>query len=157
MSHATRATRLLDAAGIDYQLHAYDYQAKAGNKGLLAATALGLPTSRVLKSLMAWVDERPVCAVIPVDRQLQLKKLAAACGGKSARMMEIAEAERRTGYKVGGISPLAQQRQAPVLIERSLSGEASLVFNAGQRGLLVELETAQALATLQAQLADLCA
>ena len=157
MSHATRATRVLDAAGVSYRLHTYDYHAEAGQKGVAAALALGLPASRVLKSLMAWVDDHPVCAVIPADQRLSLKKLAAARGGKSARMMDVAEAERLTGYKVGGISPLGQQRQAPVIIEHSIVSQASVIFNAGQRGLLLELDTVQALALLQAQTTDLCA
>ncbi len=156
MSKTTRATRWLDAAKFPYHLHAYDYEAEAHAKGVQAAQALCVPPQQVLKSLMAWVDNQAVCAVIPVDRRLQLKKLAAACGGKSARMMEVAEAERRTGYKVGGISPLAQQRQAPVLLEGSVLGEPSLYFNAGQRGLLLEMAPQQAMAALQARACDLC-
>ncbi len=156
MSRATRATRVLDAAGAAYRLHAYDYAAEAEAKGMQAAAALGFPAQRVLKSLMAWVDDTPVCAVIPSDRRLQLKKLAAAFGGKSARMMDVAEAERRTGYKVGGISPLAQQRQAPVLIERRALDEPSICFNAGQRGLLLEMAPAAAVEVLKAQACELC-
>ncbi len=100
---ATRATRALDAAGVAYRLHPYDYEADAaGGKGVHAALSLGVPPGRVLKTLMAWIDASPVCVVIPADRQLQPKALAAAGGGKAARMMEIPEAERRSGYKVGG-------------------------------------------------------
>ncbi|MBB5876909.1 MULTISPECIES: Cys-tRNA(Pro) deacylase [Xanthomonas] len=156
MSKATRATKALDAAGIVYRLHPYDYAAEAGAKGLQAAQALGLPPERVLKSLMAWVDTRAVCVVVPSDRRVQLKKLAAAAGGKAARMMEAAEAERRTGYKVGGISPLGQQRPAPVLVEQSALGAGSVWFNAGQRGLLLEMDAAQILDALQARACDLC-
>ncbi len=157
MSMATRATRALDAAGIAYRLHPYDYdadaQASAGGKGLQAAAALGVPPSRVLKTLMAWVDTRAVCVVLPSDRQLQPKALAAAAGGKAARMMEVPEAERRTGYKVGGISPFGQQRPAPVWFEQDAMAEASVYINAGQRGLLLELAPADALRVLQAQAA----
>lgn len=156
MSKATRATRALDAAGIAYRLHPYDYAGEAGAKGLQAAAALGLPPQRVFKSLMAWVDRQAVCVVIPSDRRLAPKKLAAALGGKHAQMMEVAEAERRTGYKVGGISPLGQQRQAPVLVDLSARALDTLVFNAGQRGLLLEADTTAALALLQAQAVDLC-
>lgn len=156
MSKATRATKALDAAGVAYRLHAYDYRAEADSKGLQAAAAIGLPPRCVLKSLMAWVDKQAVCAVIPVDRRLSPKKLAAACGGKHAQMMEPAEAERRTGYKVGGISPLGQQRPAPVLIEQTALDEAAIVFNAGQRGLLVEIAAGSAQALLQARACDLC-
>jgi len=156
MSKATRATRALDAAGVAYRLHPYDYEAEAGAKGLQAAQALGLPPARVLKSLMAWIDHNAVCVVVPSDRRVQLKKLAAAGAGKSARMMEVAEAERRTGYKVGGISPLGQQRPAPVLVEQSALAPGSVWFNAGQRGLLVEIAAEQVLDVLQARACDLC-
>ena len=157
MSMATRATRALDAAGIGYRLHPYDYDAdasaEAGGKGLQAAAALGASPQKVLKTLMAWVDARAVCVVIPSDRQLLPKALAAAAGGKAARMMEIAEAERRSGYKVGGISPFAQQRPVPVWLERDALGADSVFVNAGQRGLLLELAPADALRMLQAQAA----
>lgn len=99
---------------------------------------------------MAWVDARAVCAVIPSDRQLQPKALAAACGGKAARMMEAAEAERRSGYKVGGVSPFGQQRPVPVWFERDALAAASVWINAGQRGLLLEIAPADALRVLQA-------
>lgn len=156
MSRSTRASKLLDAAGVAYRLHGYDYQPDADGKGVQAALALGQPPQRVLKSLMTWVDKQAVCAVIACDRRLSLKKLAAACGGKSAQMMEVAEAERRTGYKVGGISPLGQQRSAAVVIEQSVLSEPSLLFNAGQRGLLLEVASEQVLAVLQARACDIC-
>ncbi|MDG2526374.1 Cys-tRNA(Pro) deacylase [Stenotrophomonas sp. HITSZ_GD] len=152
MSKATRATRQLDAARVAYRLHPYDFDADAvAGKGMHAAQSLGVAPERVLKTLMAWVDERAVCAVIPSDRQLQLKRLAAACGGKSARMMEIAEAERRSGYKVGGISPFAQQRPVPVWIESDALAHDSVWINAGQRGLLLEIAPQAAVAVLHAE------
>ncbi|KAF1699882.1 Cys-tRNA(Pro) deacylase [Pseudoxanthomonas suwonensis] len=157
MSKATRATRALDAAGVAYRLHPYDYdadaQAAAGGKGLQAAAALGVEPGRVLKTLMAWVDAQAVCVVLPSDRQLQPKALAAAAGGKAARMMDVAEAERRTGYKVGGISPFGQQRPAPAWFEQDALARESVFINAGQRGLLLELAPADAVQVLQAQVA----
>ena len=151
MSMATRATRALDAAGVAYRLHPYDYEADAAiGKGLQAAAALGIAPDRVLKTLMAWVDARAVCVVIPSDRQLQLKALAAASGGKAARMMEVAEAERRSGYRVGGVSPFGQQRPVPVWFEHDALAAASVWINAGQRGLLLEIDPADAVRVLQA-------
>ncbi|PPU77459.1 MULTISPECIES: Cys-tRNA(Pro) deacylase [Xanthomonas] len=156
MSKATRATRALDAAGVAYVLHPYHYQADADAKGLQAATTLGLAPQTVLKTLMTWVDDQAVCVVIPCDRRLSLKKLASAQGGKSARMMDVADAERRTGYKVGGISPLGQQRQAPVLVEATALDAPALWINAGQRGLLLELPAARLLQALEARGCVLC-
>ncbi|MCE4362978.1 Cys-tRNA(Pro) deacylase [Xanthomonas hortorum] len=156
MSKATRATAALDAAGVAYVLHPYAYQADADAKGLQAANALGLAPHTVLKTLMTWVDDQAVCVVIPCDRRVSLKKLASAYGGKSARMMEVADAQRRTGYKVGGISPLGQQRPAPVLIEATALDAPSLWINAGQRGLLLELPGAQLLHALAGRVCLLC-
>ena len=157
MSMATRATRALDAAGVAYRLHPYDYEAGvAVGKGLQAAAALGLAPDRVLKTLMAWVDKQPVVAVIPSDQRLSLKKLAAACNGKHAQMMDVAEAEKRSGYKVGGISPFAQQRPVAVWFAAQAQGHERIWINAGQRGLLLDIAPAAALRFLQARCADLC-
>lgn len=150
MSKATRATRFLDQAGIGYRLHAYDYQREAGAIGLHAASALDVPPARVLKTLMTWVDGKPACVVLPSDQKVSLKKLAAALGGKSADMMPPADAERMTGYKVGGISPFSQQRRVPVLIETSALEHVTVWINAGQRGLLLELMPGDALRVLEA-------
>ncbi|WP_372018884.1 aminoacyl-tRNA deacylase [Pseudoxanthomonas sp. 10H] len=151
MSMATRATRMLDGAGVAYRLHPYDYEGDAAiGKGLQAATALGLPPDRVLKTLMAWVDARAVCVVIPSGRQLQPKALAAACEGKAARMMEVVEAERRSGYRVGGVSPFGQPRPVPVWFERDAMAHPAVWINAGQRGLLLEIDPGDAVRVLQA-------
>ena len=156
MSMATRATRALDAAGIAYRLHPYDYETDAAvGKGLQAAAALGLSPEHVLKTLMAWVDARAVCVVIPSDRQLQPKALAAACAGKAARLMEVAEADRRSGYKVGGVSPFGQQRPVPVWFEQDALAHDSVWINAGQRGLLLEIAPADAVRVLQAHAANI--
>lgn len=156
MSKATRATAALDKAGIGHGLHAYDYSAEVESKGMAAAQALGIAPERMFKTLMAWVDKQPAVAVIPCDRRLSLKKLAAACGGKHAQMMEVAEAERRSGYKVGGISPFAQQRPAEVLFADDAQAHERIWINAGQRGLLLDIAPADALRFLQARCADLC-
>ncbi len=159
MATATRATRALDAAGVAYRLRPYDYDADAsaaaGGKALQAAAALGVEPGRVLKTLMAWVDAQAVCVVVPSDRQVLPRALAAAAGGKSARMMEVAEAERRSGYRVGGISPFAQQRPAPVWFEQDAVVLPAVFINAGQRGLLLELDPADAVQVLQARSAGI--
>jgi Cys-tRNA(Pro)/Cys-tRNA(Cys) deacylase len=140
MSKATPATRALSAAGIAFTVHAYDYDPGAERIGLQAAEALGEPPQRVLKTLMALVDGKPVCVVLPSDREVAMKKLAAAFGGKAAEMMKPADAERLTGYHVGGISPFGQKRRVPTAIEQAALGEALVYINAGQRGLQVRLD-----------------
>jgi Cys-tRNA(Pro)/Cys-tRNA(Cys) deacylase len=137
MSHSTRATQFLDHAAIPFRLAEYDYDPNADRIGLAAAEAMGVEPERVLKTLMATVDGKPVCAVIPSDCEVSMKRLAAAFGGKSAAMMKPADAERLTGYHVGGISPFGQKKAVPTVLE-----ELALVFdevylNGGQRGLQV--------------------
>jgi Cys-tRNA(Pro)/Cys-tRNA(Cys) deacylase len=111
MSKTTRATQVLDKLGVKFTLHAYDYDPDAASIGLQAAQALGVEPARVLKTLMAEVDGKPVCAVVPSDCEVSMKKLAGAFGAKAAKMMRPADAERLTGYHVGGISPFGQKKR----------------------------------------------
>ncbi len=82
-----------------------------------------------------------------------MKRLAAAFGGKSAAMMKPAEAERVTGYHVGGISPFGQKRAFPTLIEEGAMAEERVFMNGGQRGVQVELSPAAARDLLGARVA----
>lgn len=127
-----------------FTLHAYDYDSNAESIGLQAAQALGVAPGRMLKTLMAEVDGRPVCAVVPSDREVSMKKLASAFGGKAAKMMRPADAERLTGYHVGGISPFGQKRSVPTALEETALLHASVFVNGGQRGLQIELAPADA-------------
>jgi Cys-tRNA(Pro)/Cys-tRNA(Cys) deacylase len=139
MSRSTRATLALERLGVKFTLHAYDYDPDADRIGLQAAEALGIEPRRLLKTLMAEVDGKPVCVVVASDREVSMKKLAAAFNGKTAKMMRPAEAERLTGYHVGGISPFAQKKRVPVAIDQAALGETSVYINGGQRGLQIEL------------------
>lgn len=140
MSKTTRATLALTRLGVKFTLHAYDYDPDAESIGLQAADAPGIEPRRMLKTLMAEVDGKPVAVVVPSDREVSMKKLAAAFGGKTAKMMRPPDAERLTGYHVGGISPFAPKKRVPVAIDSAALGEASVFVNAGQRGLQVELD-----------------
>src|SRR3569623_339529 len=131
MSKATPATRALEAAGVAFTVHTYDSDPDAESIGLQAASALGEDPARVLKTLMALVDGKPVCVIVPSDREVSMKKLAAAFGGKSAEMMKPAEAERVTGYKVGGISPFGQMRKVPVAFEEAALLHDIVYMNGG--------------------------
>lgn len=155
MSKTTPATLALDTAGIPYQLAHYHYDPDADRVGLQAAVALGVPPAIVLKTLMAEVDGRPVCVVVPSDEEVNMKKLAAAFDGKSARMMKPADAERQTGYRVGGISPFGQKRLVPTAMEEMALLEDTVFVNGGQRGLQVRLNPAAAMKALSAKVADL--
>lgn len=157
MAKTTRATQALAKAGIAFTVHTYDYDPDADRIGLAAAEALGEDPRRVLKTLMAKVDGKPVCVVLPSDREVAMKKLAAAAGGKSAEMMKPADAERLTGYKVGGISPFGQMKRVPVFLEKATLAEPLVYINAGQRGLQVRLAPRDAVRVLGAEAAAVVA
>ena len=88
------------------------------------------------------MDGRLVTAVVPVSGTLDLKALAAAVAGKKAAMAEPADAERATGYVVGGISPLGQRSRLPVVVDESALARDAVYVSAGRRGLQVRLAPA---------------
>src|SRR5271165_6796954 len=157
MSRATRATKMLEAAGVAVTVHSYDYDPGADRIGLQAAEALGESPDRVLKTLMALVDGKSACVIAPSNREVSMKKLAAAFGGKSAEMMKPAEAERASGYKVGGISPFGQMKPTRTAIEEQALAHEQVFLNGGQRGLQVRLSPRDAAAILNAVVASLAA
>jgi Cys-tRNA(Pro)/Cys-tRNA(Cys) deacylase len=157
MSKTTRATLALGELGVKFALHGYDYDPDADRIGLQAAQALGIEPRRVLKTLMAEVDGKPVCVVVPSDREVSMKRLAAAFAGKNANMMRPADAERLSGYHVGGISPFAQKKRVPVALEAAALRETSVYLNGGQRGLQIELDPKDVVSALDATVADLTA
>jgi Cys-tRNA(Pro)/Cys-tRNA(Cys) deacylase len=155
MSKVTRATQTLEKAGIAFTVHSYDYDPDADSVGLQAAEALGEPPQRVLKTLMTLVDGKPACVIVPSDREVSMKKLAAAFGGKAAQMMKPADAERITGYKVGGISPFGQMRAVRTAIEEAAMAHDFVFMNGGQRGLQVRVDPHDAASLLKAIAAPL--
>ena len=150
MSRSTRATIALAAAGVAFEVLAYDYDPDADRIGMQAAEAIGVSPSIVLKTLMAEVDGKPVCVVVPSDREVSMKKLAAAFRGKSANMMKPATAEKVTGYVVGGISPFGQKKAVPTAFEIEAMAHDHIYMNGGQRGLQVRLRPADAVAAAKA-------
>lgn len=153
----TRATQALDRLGIRYSLHAYEYDPDAPRIGLQAAEALGVAPSRVLKTLMAAVDGRTVCLLVASDREAAMKRVAAAFGGKSAAMLKPADAERLTGYHVGGISPLGQKRPFPTAIDAGALTDpaAEIHVNGGGRGLQIRLTEGDLVAALAPRVVSL--
>jgi Cys-tRNA(Pro)/Cys-tRNA(Cys) deacylase len=139
MSKETRATLELRQLGTAFSLRTYDYDPQADSIGMQAAEAMGVEPRRVLKTLMAEVDGKPVCVIVPSDAEVSMKKLATALGGKAARMMRPADAERLTGYRVGGISPFGQKKKVPAAIEQAALSLPKVFVNGGQRGLQIEL------------------
>lgn len=155
MAAATPATLALKKLGIAFELRSYDYDPNAASVGLHAAESLGEPPSRVLKTLIVQVDGKPACVVLPSDREASMKKVATAFGGKSAAMMPVADAERLTGYKVGGVSPFGQRRQLRTVVEAAVATEVYVYVNGGQRGLQIRLGPADLLSASGARAASI--
>ncbi|MFD2471072.1 Cys-tRNA(Pro) deacylase [Amycolatopsis silviterrae] len=139
----TPATALLQKRKVAHTVHTYDHDPRAESFGLEAVEALGLEPGRVFKTLVADVDGKLVVGVVPVTGQLDLKALAAAAGGKKAKMADPAAAQRATGYVLGGISPLGHRSRLPVVLDGSALNFPTMFCSGGRRGLEVELDPAE--------------
>jgi Cys-tRNA(Pro)/Cys-tRNA(Cys) deacylase len=157
MSKTTPATLALEKAGVAFMLFPYEYDPDAPRVGLQAAEALGRSPDQVFKTLMAEVDGKPVCVVVPSDCEVSMKKLAATFGGKTANMMKPPDAERLTGFKVGGISPFGQRRKVPTAMDETAELFDEVLINGGQRGLLLGMRPGDAIRAAEAKLSDLTA
>jgi len=155
MALSTRATKMLEQAGVGFDLHAYDYDPSAESIGLAAAAAIGADPGQVFKTLMVLADGKSACVIAPSSGEVSMKKAAAALGAKSAAMMKPADAERLTGYKIGGISPFGQMRKVPVVIDETAIRWDAIYINGGQRGLQVRLTGEDARQALDAKFADI--
>jgi len=135
----TPATVAVARAKVEHRVLEYQHDPAAPSYGLEAAERLGVDPAGVFKTLVAEVDGRLTVAVVPVARRLDLKALAAAAGGRKAVMAEPADAERATGYVVGGISPLGHRKRLPVFLDDSMKDRPTVMVSAGRRGLELEL------------------
>lgn len=135
----TPATLALTAAGIAFEVRAYEHDPRATGYGLEAAEALGVDPARVFKTLLASLDGRLVVGIVPVSGQLDLKALARTLGGSKAVMAEVAAAERATGYVAGGISPVGQKRTHPTVLDASALDHDTILVSGGRRGFDLEL------------------
>ena len=143
-------------AGIEFRLHAYEHDPATDSYGLEAAHALKLAPARVFKTLLAQLDTgKLVVALVPVEKQLDLKALAAAMRVKKAAMAAVADAERSSGYVAGGISPLGQRKRLPTVVDDSLPTHPTVYVSAGRRGLEIELAPADLIRLTAATLAPL--
>jgi Cys-tRNA(Pro)/Cys-tRNA(Cys) deacylase len=136
----TAAILALRRAGIPHTVHVFRHNPRSAvGYGIEAAAALGLPPEHVFKTLVVKVDGALAVGVLPVTASLSLKALAGAVGGKGGTMAEIAEAERATGYVIGGISPVGQRRSHRTVIDDSALGLETMYVSAGARGLDIGL------------------
>lgn len=155
MAGATPATIALKAAGIAFTEHAYEHDPANRDFGMEAATALGLDPDQVFKTLLADVDGRLVVGIVPVTGKLDLKALAAAAGGKKAVMADPAVAERKTGYIVGGISPIGQKNRHQTVLDETAELWDVVYVSGGRRGFDIGLAPADLIAVTGAVVADI--
>ncbi|MFC6706982.1 Cys-tRNA(Pro) deacylase [Flexivirga alba] len=158
-SAGTPATVALRRAAIDFTAHEFEHDRDAESYGLEAAAALQVEPERVFKTLVAHTDRATdkglVVAIVPVDKQLDLKALAREFGCKRATLADAAAAERSSGYLVGGISPIGQKRPLATVLDRSAKAHETILVSGGRRGLDIELAPADLIAVTGAQVADL--
>jgi len=156
----TPAVAALRRAGVEHELLEYPHQPHVVSYGIEAAAALGLPPATIFKTLLVALDgdtRRLAVACVPVDRQLDLKALAAALGAKRGELAAPDAAERATGYVVGGISPLGQKRRLPTVVDASASTLEWIHVSAGRRGLQLRLRPDDLLRLANARVAAIAA
>ena len=154
-SQGTPATVALTKAKVEFTTHTYDHDPAAKSYGLEAAEALGLAPEQVFKTLLVEVDGKLTVGVVPVDKQLDLKAIAAAAGGKKAVMADPAAAERTTGYVVGGISPIGQKRALPTVVDSTATDHPTVYVSGGRRGLDIGLSPADLITVTRARTAPI--
>lgn len=154
----TPAVNCAKKARISYQIHSYQHDASSSSYGEEAANALGISTEQVFKTLLVSLDGNPkrlAVGVVPVSGTLDLKAIGAVLGSKKVVMADPQEAQRATGYLLGGISPLGQKKPLPLVIDQSARAFKTLFVSAGKRGLEIELAPADLLRLTAGQYGDI--
>ena len=150
----TPATKLLKANKIDFSIHEYEHDANVKSFGLEAAEKLNLRVEEVFKTLLVTDEKNYFVAILPVHHQLNLKKVAQAVGAKKLKMSDPKDAERLTGYLVGGISPVGQKKRLKTVIDQGAVQLEKLYVSGGKRGLDIGLKPQDLAKVLSATFAD---
>ncbi len=152
----TPAINLLKKQRIVHRVHSYRHDPRSASYGLEAAEKLDLAPAQVFKTLLASAETGELLvAVLPVHAQLNLKALASCAGVKKVEMADPQQAQRATGYLVGGISALAQKKALRTFLDNSAQQLSTVYISAGRRGLEVELAAADLLQLTQGQYAEI--
>ena len=153
----TPAIKILQKQNIEYQLREYSTEEDTVSYGMQAAIALGQDPNQVFKTLLAMLDgsSKPVVAIIPVAKQLDLKKLAAHYSARKAIMADPAVAQRVTGYLIGGISPVGQKQKLKTCIDKVADNFSTIFVSGGKRGLQLEIKPDDLINVVSATTEDL--
>ncbi len=138
----TPAINAAKKANIEFNTHSYSHDPKAKSYGEEAAVVLGLDPKIVFKTLLVAMNGNPkdlAVAIVPVSGSLDLKATGKALNSKKISMADPQEAQRATGYVLGGISPLGQKKRLPTIIDDSAKTLDRVFVSAGRRGLEIEL------------------
>lgn len=136
----TPAITAVKKAKIPYRIHEYAHDPGSASYGEEAAHKLEIDSAQVFKTLVVEIDDKKFAVgIVPVSRQLDLKLFAQALGAKKAAMANAQDAQRMTGYVLGGISPLGQKRTLATVIDASATTFDTIFVSAGRRGLEIEL------------------
>lgn len=160
MAGGTPAIVALDAARVAYSVHEFHNEIAPGELGYgkAAAAALGVEEARVFKTLLVTLhgsNTAQAVGIVPVSTQLSLKGMAHALGAKKAEMLDRRDAERLTGYVVGGISPFGQRKKLPTVIDETCELADTIFVSGGRRGLDIEIEPSVLIALLNAVVAPI--
>ena len=153
MKGATPAMVMLERSGIEFAVHAFDHDlvdAEELGYGRAAAHAIGVDESRVFKTLLAQSEKSAVVAIVPVSSQLSLKALAQVLGVKRCEMVPANDAQRITGYVVGGISPFGQKKKLLTVVDESAIDLPTMFVSGGRRGLDIEVAPTELIRVLDA-------
>jgi Cys-tRNA(Pro) deacylase len=149
----TQATVFLKAHGVAYTEHEYDYVEHGGaGRG---ADELGVPAAQVVKTLVMQDEHRkPLIVLMHGDRKVSTKNLARQAGRKLVEPCKPEDAQRHSGYQVGGTSPFGTRKAMPIYMERSILELPVIYINGGRRGFLIKLDPSEIVRLLKPNLID---
>lgn len=150
----TPAIRLLKKMGTTFRIHTYQCDVH-DDFGKHCAHQLGVEEHKVFKTLLLQHEKHTVTAIVPVNTRLNLKLSAKAIHFKQLTMMLPTDAERVTGYKLGGISPFAQKKISTTLLDESALSLSSIFVSGGKRGLSIEIAPQELIKLLNATVAPI--
>ena len=150
----TNAMRMLESAGLEFRVVTYEVD-EEDLSGVHVAQSCGLPVEQVFKTLVTKGDAGYLVACIPVEMELDLKKLAAVSGNKKVDMIAVKELLPLTGYIRGGCSPVGMKKPFPTYFEESVVLFDWIAVSAGMRGAQILIEPQQLINYIGAEIGDI--